>query len=126
MAEVFATRTVREMMAEVSLQAALGTNKYLPPWMTNHDSYKDYALKLSYEVKFNNCIHASSKWVGKGPELKRGIISYTCSLLQCWNENHGNVVMSLPSKDICSLCHALSNHYHYNLSHDLLFCEETD
>ncbi len=48
------------------------------------------------------------------------------SNIQYWNENHGNVVVSQSSKDICSLCHALSNQHCYNLSHDLLFCEETD
>ncbi len=113
------------MTGEVSLRDTSDTKKYLPLWMMKRDSYKEYALKLGYEVKFNNRSHASSNWIGKGPEPKRGIISYT-RFLQYWNENHGHVVVSLPSKDICSLCHALSNQHRYNLSHDLLFCEETD
>ena len=82
-------------------------------------------MKCGYEVTFNNRSHASSKWVGEGPEPKRGIISYT-HFRQYWNENHSNLVVSLPTKDICSLCHALANQHHYNLSHDLLFCKETD
>ncbi len=32
----------------------------------------------------------------------------------------------MPSRDICSLCHALANQHRYNLSHDSLFCEETN
>ncbi len=35
-------------------------------------------------------------------------------------------MISLPTKDICSLCHALANQHRYNLSHDLLVCKETD
>ncbi len=125
MAEVTATRVVREMSGEVTLRDLSDTKKCLPPWLIMHDSYREYALKCGYEVTFNNRSHASSKWVGKGPEPKRGIISYTC-FCQYWNENHSNLVVSLPTKDICSLCHALSNHHCYNLSHDLLFCKETD
>ncbi len=73
MAEVTATRVVREMSGEVTLRDLSDTKKCLPPWLIMHDSYREYALKCGYEVTFNNRSHASSKWVGKGPEPKRGI-----------------------------------------------------
>ena len=125
MAEVIATRTVREMTGEVLLRDTSDTKKYLPAWMTKQDSYRDYALKSGYEVTFNNRSHAISKWVGIGPEPERGIISFT-RFCQYWKEHHGNIVVSIPSKDICSLCHALSNQHRYNLSHDMLFQKESD
>ncbi len=57
MAEVVATRTVKKMSGEVTPWDTSDTKKYLSPWMTKHDSYKEYALKLGYEVTFNNHSH---------------------------------------------------------------------
>ncbi len=71
MAEVIATRVVGEISVELTLRDSSGTKKYLPPWLTNHGSYNEYALKCGYEVMFNNCSHTSSKRVDKGPEPKR-------------------------------------------------------
>ncbi len=93
--------------------------------MTKHDSNKEYALKSGYKVTFINHSYAISKWVGNGPELERGIISFI-RFHQCWKENCGNILVNISSKDICSLCHALSNQHHYNLSHDMLFLKKTD
>ena len=58
------------MTGEVTLKDSSVTKKYLPPWLTKRDSYKEYTLKCGYEVTFNNHSHASSKFVGKGPEPK--------------------------------------------------------
>ncbi len=89
------------------------------------DSYEEYVLKSVYKVTLNNCSHEISKWVGNGSEPERWIISYAC-FHQHLKENHWNIVVNIPSKDIWSLWHALSNQHCYNLSHDLLFCKESD
>ncbi len=125
MAEVIATRVMRVMSGKVTLKDSSDTKKYLPPWLTKLCSYKECALKCDYKVPCNNSSHASSKWVGKGSEPERRIISCT-HFPQCWNQNHNNLVVSLPTEEICSLCHVLSNQHCYNLSHDLFFCKETD
>ncbi len=107
------TRTVRERQ-EKSCHKIYWTQrntKYLPPLMSKRDSYKDYALKSGYKVTFDNHSHAISKWVGNVPDPERGIISFTL-FCQYWKENHGNIVASIPSKGICSLCHDLSNQNH--------------
>ncbi len=77
---------------------------------------------MQLQCFFNNHSDASSKWVGNGPEPRSRIISYTCQQYQ--SQNQSNLEASLLTIDICSLCHALSNQHHYNLSNDLLFCME--
>ncbi len=50
MAEVITTRDVQEMSGEVTLRDLSETKKYLPPWLTKHESYKEYAMKCGYKV----------------------------------------------------------------------------
>ncbi len=48
MAEVIATRTVREITGEVLLRDTSDTKKYLPPWMTNDKA--GLSQRLCFEV----------------------------------------------------------------------------
>ncbi len=71
-AEVITTRTVSEMTEEALLQDTSDTKKYPPPWMSKQDSYREYALKSGYEVTFNNCSHAISKWLATNLSQSEG------------------------------------------------------
>ncbi len=126
MCEVIATRTVQEMTGVISLRNSSDNKKYLQPWISKHDSYKDHELKCGYKVTYNKHGAASSVWVGDGDEpIGKALVSYS-QFINYWKQNHGNIVVKMSIKDICSLYHALENQHHYNLSNDLLFCKKTD
>ncbi len=43
-----------------------------------------------------------------------------------WKDNHNSLVVSDPSRDICSLYHVFANRHNYNISNKEMFLPESE
>ena len=77
LADVTATRTLREITGRVTLRDNNDNKVYLPSWITKRNAYQQNCHELGYEAKVTNTGNIEVIWVGD-PEkelLKKNLIA---------------------------------------------------
>ncbi len=116
--------TIQEITGVVTLQDSSNSKKYLPSWISKNDPWKEYRSKCWYQVSFINQGVPFSVWVCNGDKSSHSFVWTSPEILEAI---YCNIVASIPQWYIWTLCHALGNQCHHNLSWDLLFlfCKDT-
>ncbi len=63
---------------------------------------------------------------GEEPPERKGVLASQTTFMRYQKVNHSSLLVSDPSKDICTLCHVFANRHKYNALNNDLFLPESE
>ncbi len=116
MADINGTKTVMEMRGQVAVNNNCNDKVYLPSWMSKQGCYWMYCQENGYDPNGNYSGNVILKQIGPDDEApKERTVVLWMVFHEYWKKNHSKMVLSNPSKEICSLCHVFANRHKFNI-----------